>query len=426
MQIGEKKELTIAEFFDIASSGGTFEIETPDGWKDIGSLIRKDQKQCRKLILSNGRFLHASVDHYVLTKRGWKNLEEIKTTDWVLTQEGYGRVSEVVDVGTNDTFDLEVLDKSHAYWSNGIASHNTGKTALARAFAKDLNMPIFVYNLAEMSNESLRREWQNMQQHVPCIALIEDIDNVFHGRKNVRSMGGFGMGYLDRLRDRKKPAGPGVPGGKKGEEEEGLPSGSFMEVSFDTLLNCLDGVEQATGVFAIITTNDISKIDDALGRPKPSGNGEVDFISTRPGRIDKVIELTYIANDNKLRMAERILQGYPKGMEQMKKFIATHHDLQETPAQFQERCSDVALRLLWKTEHEKDVKALVEQEKASVDVNDMHGVEQQLHHSQNYLIQQEMGGWPDDPPPARSRYALDHSEPAVVEDDNDEISNPNL
>ena len=68
----------------------------------------------------------------------------------------------------------------------------------------------------------------------------------------------------------------------------------------------------------------------------------------------------------------------------------------------------------------------MEQEKASVDVNDMHGVEQQLHHSQNYLIQQEMGGWPDDPPPARSRYALDHSEPAVVEDDNDEISNPNL
>src|SRR5262249_24027180 len=68
----------------------------------------------------------------------------------------------------------------------------TGTTALARAFAEDLNMPIYVYNLAHMGNFELMKHWSEMQVNVPCIALIEDIDNVFHGRENVeRKHGGF-------------------------------------------------------------------------------------------------------------------------------------------------------------------------------------------------------------------------------------------
>src|SRR5262245_16897432 len=61
----------------------------------------------------------------------------------------------------------------------------TGKTALARAFAEDLNMPVYVFNLAEMSNHELIKTWTDMQVNVPCVALIEDIDNVFHGRENI-------------------------------------------------------------------------------------------------------------------------------------------------------------------------------------------------------------------------------------------------
>ena len=46
-------------------------------------------------------------------------------------------------------------------------------------------MPIYVFNLAQMSNHELMKAWTEMQVNVPCIALIEDIDNVFHGRENV-------------------------------------------------------------------------------------------------------------------------------------------------------------------------------------------------------------------------------------------------
>ena len=59
----------------------------------------------------------------------------------------------------------------------------TGKTALAR-LAEDLNMPIYVFNLAEVSDFDLLR-WVEMRVNVPCIALIEDIDSVFHSRENI-------------------------------------------------------------------------------------------------------------------------------------------------------------------------------------------------------------------------------------------------
>lgn len=213
----------------------------------------------------------------------------------------------------------------------------TGKTALARAFAEDLNMPIYVYNLAEMGNHELIKAWTEMQTNTPCIALIEDIDNVFHGRENiVRRPGLFPMMMSD------KKDGDGDGDGKNGRGAMAPP------LTFDCLLNCLDGVERADGIFTIITTNDLSKIDPALGLPRQLPDGTTEFISTRPGRIDKAVELTYMDPSDKKRMAGRILGAYEPEHLEMLEFIEKFPDLPETPAQFQERCAQVALRCFWR------------------------------------------------------------------------------
>jgi hypothetical protein len=212
----------------------------------------------------------------------------------------------------------------------------TGKTALARAFAEDLNMPIYVYNLAEMGNHELMKAWTEMQTNTPCIALIEDIDNVFHGRENVvRRPGMFPMVMAD-----KKDGDGGDAKGGRG------PLGPML--TFDCLLNCLDGVERADGIFTIITTNDLTKIDPALGLPRQLPDGTTEFISTRPGRIDKAVELTYMEPADKKRMAARILGAYEEQHLEMLDFIEKFPDLPETPAQFQERCAQIALRCFWK------------------------------------------------------------------------------
>ncbi len=220
----------------------------------------------------------------------------------------------------------------------------TGKTALARAFAEDLNMPIYVFNLAQMSNAELMKAWADMQVNVPCIALIEDVDNVFHGRENIARKNSPMPFFFQQQK-------------KEGEQQEGGKQGSGFgaPLTFDCLLNCLDGVERSDGIFTIITTNDISKIDPALGQPRKLPDGTTEFISTRPGRIDKAVELTYMDPEDKKRMAERILGEFPQAYADMLAFIDHYADLQETPAQFQERCGQIALACFWKQKHGDDL-----------------------------------------------------------------------
>jgi SpoVK/Ycf46/Vps4 family AAA+-type ATPase len=209
----------------------------------------------------------------------------------------------------------------------------TGKTALARAFAEDLNLPIYVFNLAQVGNYELMDAWREMQVNVPCLALIEDIDNVFHGRKNVaRQIGPM----------------PIVVADKKNENDGERKDRPFVPLTFDCLLNCLDGVERSDGIFTIITTNEIAKIDPALGQPRKLPDGTVEFISTRPGRIDKAVELSYMEPADKKLLAKRILDEYPEDYAAMVEFIDRFPELQETPAQFQERCGQIALARFWK------------------------------------------------------------------------------
>ncbi len=206
----------------------------------------------------------------------------------------------------------------------------TGKTALARAFAEDLDLPIYVFSLGQMSNNEFLKAWQCMQLNVPCIALMEDIDNVFDKRKNISQLSGMLNGSMF------------YQGNQSSEGNGEVKS----PLTFDTLLNCLDGVDKTDGIFTIVSTNDITKIDEALGVPDFLNLDNHNFISSRPGRIDSVIKLDYISNGNKLKMAVKLLSDFPEKLEEVKQYILT--DVQETPAQFQEYCSQIALEQYWK------------------------------------------------------------------------------
>lgn len=208
----------------------------------------------------------------------------------------------------------------------------TGKTALARAFAEDLDLPIYFFSLVQMSNDDLIKAWQSMQLNVPCIALIEDIDNVFDKRKNIAQYAPFMYSNM--------------AGNNNGQENGKGQNEMRTPLTFDTLLNCIDGVDKTDGVFTIITTNDITKIDEAIGVPKQLEDGTQEFISTRPGRIDRAIQLTYMNELNKIKMAKKILSDFPDKIEEVKLHICKNEP--ETPAQFQEYCTQIALKEYWR------------------------------------------------------------------------------
>jgi hypothetical protein len=238
-------------------------------------------------------------------------------------------------------------------WKRGWVLYGppgTGKSAITRAIAEDLDMPLFVYALGQMLNEDLERSWAEMQAHVPCIALFEDFDNVFHGRQNV-----YGKANLADIVTATATGGAAADNANSNSNANGNSGQATVlntgKLTFDCLLNCLDGVEKSNGIFTVITTNHIDKLDPAMGQPRKKEDGTVEFISTRPGRIDKAIELGYMAEADKLKLARRIFFDNETGYRQICRLLEFEPNRKETPAQFQERCAQIALDLLWQSEH---------------------------------------------------------------------------
>jgi len=142
----------------------------------------------------------------------------------------------------------------------------TGKTTIARALAQESDMPVFAYDLSTLDNEQFCEAWQEMQHHTPCMALIEDIDGCFHGRKNI------------------------------------LANDKRDTLTFDCLLNALGGIQTCDGVFIVITTNKPELLDDALGKPSGQGSG-----TTRPGRIDAGFCFQAPAIEQRAHILQRIM-----------------------------------------------------------------------------------------------------------------------
>ncbi len=188
-------------------------------------------------------------------------------------------------------------------WRRGwllYGSPGTGKTSLARAVAIDIDLKIFVFELATMDDEELISFWQRALAETPCMILLEDIDTVFKGRDN-------------RLKD-------------KGNS-----------LSFGCLLNCISGVEGADGILLVVTTNKLEDVDSALGVPGPDG-----LQSTRPGRVDRALELKTLDQDCRRKVALRILADCLHEVE-----AVVRDGDGDSGAQFQERCTRVALAWRW-------------------------------------------------------------------------------
>ena len=275
--------------------------------KDANGRITRDYKTAsskRGKRVSDGRVVDKYVDNYNACRSEIKS-EPPCLDDLVVTSEMLSVVKE-----------MEMWSKSKDWymargvpWKRGLLLYGapgTGKTTLVVAGARHVDIPIFVLDLTTMGNYDFRSAWRDVTAHAPCVVLLEDLDAVFNGRKNVRA--------------------------------KNSKSDDFL--TWDCLLNTVSGADNAQGVFLAVTTNHPEKLDKAFATVTKSGTHVV-----RPGRIDRILHMKEIDLDGRMKLATKILRGFPKEAE---KLARAHPDM--TAAAFQEICVQRIMELYWENE----------------------------------------------------------------------------
>ncbi len=184
-------------------------------------------------------------------------------------------------------------------WKTGLLLHGpggTGKSSFARVVAETLGIPIYEFYLNTLRDAEFIREWDSMR--TPCVVLLDDFDTAFNLRE---------------------------------------PVTVHKSLSFETVLKQISGISSNNGVLLVITTNHLEKIDPALGRVDDSGR------STRPGRIDKVVEFGLTSQEQRERLVGIILEDWAQDLN-LKELIDRGEGT--TAAQFQAMCIEQAFNRL--------------------------------------------------------------------------------
>ncbi len=182
----------------------------------------------------------------------------------------------------------------------------TGKSTFVRSVAIKLDLPIYVFDLATLDNRAFADEWRSAQANAPAIILLEDLDCTFKGRENV------------------------APASKNRDP-----------LTMDCVLNTISGVGSSDGILLFVTTNHVESLDPALGVPTTTLEGG-SGISTRPGRLDRVIHFGTMQEPQRRKLASFILEEWPESVDTV---VAEGEG--QTCAQFQYKCSQFAERMFW-------------------------------------------------------------------------------
>lgn len=180
-------------------------------------------------------------------------------------------------------------------WRRGMLLYGpggTGKSTFALILARKLAIPIYRFHLNTLSNKEYMDKIYQME--TPSVVLFEDFDRIFKGRESVEN----------------------------------------KHLSFDTVINSMSGVKTLEGVVFVLTTNNVDSIDPAIGVQMDGST-----MSTRPGRVDRVLYMGAMADEQRYMLIDRTLGDWPDLVE-----LAKGATQNFTIVQTQEFCVQLALQ----------------------------------------------------------------------------------
>jgi len=156
-------EITPRKFIESYPGNGR-RISTPQGDTEILEVHKTIPYRKYKIILKNGMMLECAYNHVVITD----NNNEVYAKDclgkFLQTENGISKVINVIDLNIEENmYDVSLASKEEVYYSNGILSHNSGKSVTVgiylcwlALFEKDINIGIAAQSNA-MASEFLTK-----------------------------------------------------------------------------------------------------------------------------------------------------------------------------------------------------------------------------------------------------------------------------
>jgi mitochondrial chaperone BCS1 len=172
----------------------------------------------------------------------------------------------------------------------------TGKTSLVSALGAKYGMSIYVVNLADFTDRTLKSAMNDVPEN--SIILFEDIDCMRAGHR----------------RDEPKKVEESFAKAVEGHEKS--PAQPQLGVTLSGLLNVLDGFFAPENVVFVMTTNQMEMLDPAL---------------LRPGRIDYRLYMGEASDRQRIELYRRF---FPEATEAESAAFAQAHGT-ETMAEFQ-------------------------------------------------------------------------------------------
>lgn len=155
-------------------------VTSPDGWVPIIDCVKKKPKDILTFEMENGRKVNASTDHlFQEHTEKWSYARNLKIGDSLITDLGNSRVKNIKEYGKEEVYDLSIDHPNHRYYTNGICSHNTGKSLFLQNLAVNwclmgLNV---LYVTLELSENLVSLRLDAMFTKETTKDVVKDIDN---------------------------------------------------------------------------------------------------------------------------------------------------------------------------------------------------------------------------------------------------------
>lgn len=162
MNVKQKlSQITTRKFIESYSGNGR-KILTPSGYKKILEVHKTIPYRKFRIELDNGLSLECAYNHVIIDENNTEIYSKDSLDSYIKTVNGISRVIAVIDLEIEEhMYDISIDSEDELYYSNGILSHNSGKSISTGIylchqynFNKELNIGI-VANKGSMAREFL-------------------------------------------------------------------------------------------------------------------------------------------------------------------------------------------------------------------------------------------------------------------------------